>query len=147
MIETAAMASALLGDATRYGAGEHWNEAILGQKANEVLREEFQKRNPFARQLPNKIMSKRLVRVFLVDPNENVPVLESVLYQSPEKLTDLTDQELYFEMPVQQLLNEFNIRRVTFLDKKASATRGKDVFLEPARIRDLQMTVLNIASF
>jgi hypothetical protein len=89
-----------------------------------------------------KSMSKRLVRVFLVDPNASIPLDASMLYKSEEKLTDLTDQELFFEMPVQELLAKHNALRVTLVDKEASKRSNKDVLLEPAKIRDLTMTVL-----
>jgi hypothetical protein len=53
-------------------------------------------------------MSTRILRVILADPDENLPVEKRVLFQGPEKLTDLTDQELFFELPVQDLLAKHN---------------------------------------
>ncbi len=90
---------------------------------------------------------RRLVQVYIVDPNENVPLDKAVLYKGDEKLTDLTDQELYFEIPVQELLTKHNALRVTLLDKDATKRSDKDRFLEPAKIRDLRMAVINIAQF
>jgi hypothetical protein len=55
-------------------------------------------------------MSTRILRVILADPDENLPVEKRVLFQGPEKLTDLTDQELFFELPVQDLLAKHNER-------------------------------------
>jgi len=73
---------------------------------------------------------------------ESVPLDSSMLYKSDEKLTDLTDQELFFEIPVQELLTKHNALRATLLDKAATKRSNKDVMLEPAKIRDLTMTVL-----
>lgn len=92
-------------------------------------------------------MTKRIVRVYLADTDDNVPLDKSLLHSTPEKFTDATDQELYFEIPIKAVLDSHNAYRATVLDKKASARSGKDVFLEPVKIRDLKMTVVNIASF
>lgn len=92
-------------------------------------------------------MTKRIVRVYLADTDENVPLDKSILHATQEKLTDLTDQELFFEMPVQDVLTKHNSLRVTLLDKKATARSGRDTFLEPVKIRDLKMTVISVASF
>ncbi len=92
-------------------------------------------------------MSKRITRVYLADTDENIPLDHSLLFSSEEKLTDLNDQELFFEMPIQTLLKNHNDYRVTVVDKKATQKIGKEVFLEPVKIRDLKMTVVTIAAF
>jgi hypothetical protein len=91
--------------------------------------------------------TRRIIRVYIADKDENVPLEKSVLHTGKEELTDLTDQELYFGIPVKQLLDDHNTFRKTLRDKKASERAGKDVFLEPIKIRDLVMTVVTIASF
>lgn len=98
---------------------------------------------------PKKLMTqnRRIVQVFIADPNENVPLDKSVLYTGDQKLTDLTDTELYFEVPIAQLLADHNKARVTFLDKDATKRAGKDVFLDPVKIRDLKMVVVTVAQF
>ncbi|MHA1371333.1 MAG: hypothetical protein ACTSRA_16645 [Promethearchaeota archaeon] len=90
---------------------------------------------------------KRFVRVFIVDPDENVPVEDSLLYSSDEMMTDLNDMELYYEIDMKTILEEHNEKRVKMKDKEASNKFGKDIFLEPVKIRDLTMTVVNIAIF
>jgi hypothetical protein len=70
-----------------------------------------------------------------------------VLHNGDEQLTDLNDQELFFELPIKELLETHNAHRVTTLNKTATAKAGKDVFLEPIRVRDLRMNVTVIASF
>jgi len=122
------------------------NQAAAGNVQDQVRGLVGQRRRLMideAQSIPKEIyMTKRLVRVFLVDPNESVPLDSSMLYKSDEKLTDLTDQELFFEIPVQELLTKHNALRATLIDKAASKRSNKDVLLEPAKIRDLTMTVL-----
>jgi hypothetical protein len=89
----------------------------------------------------------RIVKVFIADPNENLPLDKRVLYAGDEKLTDLTDQELFFDVPMAELLAKHNALRATTIDKKQEAKSGRDVFLEPARIRDLKMVVVTVAQF
>lgn len=86
----------------------------------------------------------RFVRVIIVDPNENLPLENRLIYSGTEKITDLTDQELFFELNIQQMLATHNERRVKVVNKKV---KDRTEFLEPARIRDLCMVVTTIASF
>lgn len=95
--------------------------------------------------MPNP--SRRIVQVFIADPNENVPLAKAVLYTGTQHLTDLTDNELFFEVPISELLKAFNTERVTWTDKEASKKAGKDIFLDPVKIRDLKMVVVTIAQF
>lgn len=92
-------------------------------------------------------ISRRIVQVFIADPNDNVPLEQSILHQSEQKLTDLTDQELFFECPIAEKLAAHNAKRITWRDKAASKQAGKDVMLEPAKIRDLHMVVVTVAQF
>jgi len=90
-------------------------------------------------------VTRRLVQVFIADPNENVPLEDSLLYSGDQKLTDATDQELFFEIDMRTILADHNKKRVTFKVKNHSLDR--DVFLEPAKIRDLKMVVVTVAGF
>lgn len=96
--------------------------------------------------MPNQTQ-RRYVQVFIADPNENVPLEESVLYKGDQKLTDLTDTELFFEVPIAETLKAHNEKRVKWLDKEASKRAGKDVTLDAVKIRDLKMVVVTIAAF
>lgn len=91
--------------------------------------------------------SGRLVRVFILDNHPDVPLPRSFLHKGDELLTELTDQELFFELPIKTLLNSHNEKRATLKDKKLSEKSGKDIMLEPIRIKDLKMIVLEIAKF
>ena len=92
----------------------------------------------------NVMASRRLVKVVIVDPNENVSLDDCVLFSGDEKLTDATDQELFFEIDIKTILEKHNAKRVKFIDKKV---KERTEHLEPAKIRDLKMVVVNIASF
>lgn len=87
---------------------------------------------------------RRLVQVFVADPDENVPIDQCLLYTGEQKLTDLTDQELFFEIDIKTILDVHNAKRIKLVNK---AVKERTEHLEPARIRDLKMTVVTIASF
>lgn len=89
----------------------------------------------------------RVVRVFIVDPDEKVPLDKAVLLKGEEQLTNLTDEELFLEIGIKPLLDKHNDIRKILIDKKASERAGKEVCLEPIRIRDLKMVVSCIAEF
>lgn len=88
--------------------------------------------------------TRRLVQVVIVDPNENIPLDQCLLHMGEKKLTDATDQELFFEIDIKDILAKHNERRVKVVDKKV---KERTEYLEPAKIRDLKMVVVNIASF
>lgn len=89
-------------------------------------------------------VSTRFVRVIIVDPNENIPLDDRIIYKGDEKATDLNDQELFFELDIKDLLAKHNEKRVKVIDKKV---KERTENLEPAKIRDLKMVVVNIATF
>lgn len=87
---------------------------------------------------------RRYVRVLVVDPNENIPLDQCMLYAGEEKLTDLTDEELFFELEIKTLLAAHNAKRVKVIDKKV---KERTEHLEPAKVRDLKMVVVTVAKF
>ena len=89
----------------------------------------------------------RIVKVFIADPSDDLPLKDRLLYRGEEQLTDLTDEELFFETNISELLRRHNETRKLTLDKKASNKAGKDIFLEEIRIRDLRMVVVAVATF
>lgn len=88
--------------------------------------------------------TRRLVKVIIMDPNENIPLDKCILYSGEEKLTDLDDQELFFELDIKAMLATHNEERVKIADKKV---KERVEYLEPARIRDLKMVVVTVAQF
>ena len=87
---------------------------------------------------------RRLVRVVIMDPNENIPLNDAIIHDSGERFTDLNDQELFFESGIGEKLAAHNEKRIKIRDK---AVKDREEMLEPARIRDLKMNVVVIASF
>lgn len=87
---------------------------------------------------------RRLVQVLIVDPNENIPLEQCLLYRGEQKLTDATDQELFFELDIKDILAKHNEARIKIVDKKV---KERTEYLEPAKIRDLKMVVVTVAEF
>lgn len=87
---------------------------------------------------------RRLVQVFIADPNENVPLEQALLYKGEQKFTDANDQELFFEIDINKLLTEYNEKRVKIIDKRV---KERVEYLEPIKIRELKMVVVTIATF
>lgn len=88
----------------------------------------------------------RVVRVFLVDPDERVPMDKRVLHRTEEITTDATDQELFFGIPVQRLLQVHNDLRQS-IKWKDEGSKGDAEPLKEIRIRDLVMSVTTVAEF
>lgn len=89
-------------------------------------------------------VTTRLVQVFIADPNENIPLDDVLLYRGEQKLTDATDQELFYEIDIKSILDAHNAKRIKLIDKKV---KERTEHLEPAKIRDLKMVVVTIAQF
>lgn len=75
----------------------------------------------------------RLVRIVIIDNDAKLDAKLRVLTEVPERWTDATDQELFYELPIVQLLAEHNGRRVT-------------ANMDSIRIRDLVMQVITVAN-
>lgn len=89
-------------------------------------------------------VTRRLVQVFIADPDDNVPLDKALLYSGTQKFTDATDQELFFEIDIKSILDNYNDERVKIVNKKI---KERTEMLDPVKIRDLKMTVVNIATF
>jgi hypothetical protein len=87
---------------------------------------------------------RRIVQVFIADTDENIPLDQCLLYKGDQKLTDATDQELFFEIDIKSVIEAHNAKRVTLVDKKV---KNRVEHLEPVKIRDLKMTVVTVAEF
>lgn len=90
------------------------------------------------------VQPRRLVRIIIADPDAALPLDKVLLYNGEEKFTDATDQELFFEVDIKNLLDKHNEYRATVVDPDS---KDKKDFLKKARVRDLRMTVLTITSF
>jgi hypothetical protein len=86
---------------------------------------------------------RRVVQIFIADPNENIPLEDCMLHESERKLTDATDQELFFELDIKGILERHNAKRTKVIDKKV---KDRTEYLEPAKVRDLKMVVVTVAT-
>lgn len=86
----------------------------------------------------------RIVQVFIVDPNENVSLEDCLLYKGEAKMTDLENNELFFELDIKDILAKHNEKRIKMVNK---LIKDRVEYLEPAKIRDLKMNVVDIATF
>jgi hypothetical protein len=93
------------------------------------------------------VVDLRIVRVVIADVDKSLPVESRIIHHGIEQVTELTDEELFFEVPIVDLLKKHNELRAKTLNKADTAKAGKDVFLEPIRVRDLRMVVVDIADF
>lgn len=91
-----------------------------------------------------RAVPNRIVQVYIADPNPNIPLDQQMLHVEPEKYTDLSDQELYFDIDIKGVLAKHNEKRVKIVNK---AVKDRTEYLEPARVRDLKMVVVTIAQF
>lgn len=140
---------------TAYSTNDLWLGASGGppaggyanQMANMRAQAALQPVAPVGKVMPvkpkeKKLASRRIVQVFIADPDENIPVNDCLLYRGDEHLTDLNDQELFFELDIKELLENHNKKRVKIVDKKF---KDRTEYLEPAKIRDLKMIVVTVA--
>lgn len=90
---------------------------------------------------------RRVVMVFIVDTDKNLPLENAVLHQGNQQFTDLTDEELFYELNIKEMIDQHNKTRAGILNKKVTEKMGRDVYLDPIRIRDLTMNVVAVATF
>jgi hypothetical protein len=117
---------------------------------SQVLGAQYFGVQPPPQQKENQPMSqntRRIVQLFIADPDEDCPLDHSIIHQTEPQFTDLNDQELYFEAGIPEKLKLHNEKRVKWLDKQATRKAGKDIFLEPIKVRNLKMVVVTIAQF
>lgn len=91
-----------------------------------------------------KDWTKRLVIMAIVDPDLKVPVEKSILMQKGPFMTDMDDQELFMTSEPHRLLTDHNLLR---LGLTTPDDEGKAKKLSPIRLRDLKMTVVELAVF
>ena len=91
-----------------------------------------------------KKMSRRIVNIYIVDTDINVPAERALIYRKENVFTDATDQELLFGINIPELLTEYNKFRITVRDK---SFKQEQIMLEPARIGDLQLRIVEICKF
>lgn len=86
-------------------------------------------------------MGRRLVCVYIVDPDQNIPAEDAVLFQSEPRVTDLGDQDLFYEIDIAGILKKHNTARTKIRRK------GTEQFLEAITATKLSMRVHTLISF
>jgi hypothetical protein len=120
------------------GAQEEIGQALNFAQLNQVR--SIQREQP-KRKEAKMADKRRIVRVIISDPDPKVPLSKTVLFDADEQVTDLTDQELFFNLNIGELLKAHNEFRIG-VEYESGEKKKK---LEPIRIRDLRMSVLTIA--
>lgn len=92
------------------------------------------------------MITQRVVQVFILDPDKSIPLDKRLLYTGPQHFTDMSDQDLFFDVEIKSILSKHNEYRLTVLDKKKSTTTEK-VYLEAVRVSELKMVVSVVAQF
>ena len=121
----------------------------MNQFASAQQLSEHYQREAAARHAPQEpamaAPARRLVQVFIVDPDPRLPIEWCVIHEDDKpRITDATDQELFYEIDIRALLQVHNERRATVVDKNV---KERVEHLEPARIRDLKMQIVEVATF
>lgn len=75
----------------------------------------------------------RIVRVFVTDPDADLPLDNCILYQGKEQLTDATDNEIFLTLGIPELLNSHNAVR-------------RSLELKDIRARDLRMAIVTLVN-
>lgn len=91
-----------------------------------------------------KMSNRRIVQIYVADPDEQVPLNKALLYKSEPFLTDETDQELFYGINIVDMLKKHNEFRITIQNKKI---KERVENLEPVRIKNLSMLVVTLAQF
>lgn len=87
----------------------------------------------------------RVVQVYIADvTSEHVPLVDRILYKSEQFLTDSTNEELFFSIAIKDLLDKHNEKRSKIVNPDI---KDRTEHLKPIRIRDLRMTVVQVATF
>jgi len=77
------------------------------------------------------VEQRRIVRVFVTDPDKDVPLDLCVLHNGAEERTDKTDSELFLALGIPEMLNSHNAKR-------------RELELKDIRPRDLRMCVATL---
>jgi hypothetical protein len=123
------------------GAGTYCREMvmILPRTVNDVVHERGGRKSESIDQEIQELanmpqISRRVVQLFIVDPDPKVPDEKSLVWQGESKVTDLSDEELWFDE---------GVRSGDDIKKKLEAhnLKRRDLELADVRLRDLQRKV------
>jgi len=94
-----------------------------------------------------KQVTKRLVQVFVVDPDKRVDDEHSVVHKSEVMVSSKTNEELFYDVDWKAVLAAHNTYRASVVHDDRSEVRGKDIHLKPVKVSDLERQVVVLANF
>ncbi len=100
--------------------------------------------NVLNKQEKPKMRQRRLVQVVIADPDPKIPTTDALIYEGKSFFTDLDNTDLFYEVDIKPLLAAHNEKRLKTVDK---TVKDRTEFLEPVRVSDLKMVVVEIAKF
>lgn len=92
--------------------------------------------------MADKTPKARIVQVFIADSDESLPLESRLIYKGDQLFTDMSDQDLFFDVDLKPLLVKHNELRAKTLNQNE-----EDTFLKPVRVSELKMVVSVIAEF
>lgn len=91
---------------------------------------------------------RRVVQVFVADPDERLKAVEAEVFRSDAFFTDLDDSQLIATLPIVEAIEAHNEKRGTIEDRAVSRQFEKTVYLEDdLEIDDFSITVVTLAEF
>lgn len=89
--------------------------------------------------------NRRMVQIFIVDPEDSVPLDQCLVYKSEPAITDMDDQELLLNIPdLLGIIGKYNEQRIKLRNK---SVKERVENLDPARLRDLKVHISILAKF
>lgn len=92
------------------------------------------------------VAKARVIQVFIADNDCNIEVAKRLLYKGEQLFTDLSDQDLFYDIEIKALITKHNEYRATVLNESKSTATEK-VFLKPIKVSELSMVVAVLAEF
>ena len=88
-------------------------------------------------------MIRRIVQIFVIDPNKNVPDDRCLIHWAGPFATSKSDAALIVDLGLPALLAAHNVYRTTIRDKKV---RAYEEFLAPATVDDVKVSICTLGS-
>ena len=93
-------------------------------------------------------MPRRMVDIYIVDPDLNLPKEHALLFDAKSVLTDETDLELIQHLDTDKMLKDHNDLRANTVDREATRLSEKVVYLRSdLGMKDLRVVITTLARF
>lgn len=122
-----------------------------GTSAGYNMNEGFYRNDPykivnFNQPIKEECMSemKRFVNIYVIDLHPDVAGADSILYSEKERWLTISIEELWYEINLLELLKKHNEKRVKILDTNKTRETGKDTYLKPLTLENVNRRVMDI---